>query len=218
VNRAGLLAAVAAAVPAAGSPDCVRVGVDGVDGAGKTMFADDLARTLRGAGRSVVRVSLDDFHNLRAIRYRLGRDSPDGYWLDSYDYARFRTDVLDPLGPNGSRRYRPRAHDLITDATLDEPWLLAAPGAVLVVDGLFLQRPELAGAWQLVIFLDVPFSVSGARMAARDGTDSDLAHPSMRRYLEGQRRYLRECTPQRRADVLIDNTDPARPRLLRTPG
>jgi uridine kinase len=217
VNRAGLLTAVAAAVPAGRAPDCVRVGVDGVDGAGKTMFADDLARTLRAQGRPVVRVSLDDFHNPRAIRYRLGRDSPDGYWLDSYDYARFRTDVLEPLGRGGSRRYRPRAHDLITDATLDQPWLLAARGAVLVADGLFLQRPELARAWELVVFLDVPFAVSVARMAARDGTEADPAHPSMRRYVDGQRRYLRECAPQRRADVLVDNSDPAHPRLLRTP-
>jgi uridine kinase len=217
VNRAGLLTAVAAAVPAGRSPDCVRVGVDGVDGAGKTMFADDLARTLLAQGRPVVRVSLDDFHNPRTIRYRMGRDSPDGYWLDSYDYARFRTDVLDPLGPNGSRRFRPRAHDLSTDAALDDPWLRAARGAVLVADGLFLQRPELAGAWELVVFLDVPFAVSVARMAARDGTEPDPAHPSMRRYVEGQRRYLRECTPQRRADVLVDNADPTRPLLLRTP-
>lgn len=181
------------------------------------MFAEDLARALQAQGRPVVRVSLDDFHNPRAIRYRLGRDSADGYWLDSYDYTRFRTDVLDPFGPGGSRRYHPRAHDLTTDATLSEPWLVAARGAVLVADGLFLQRPELAGAWELVVFLDVPFEVTVARMAVRDGTDPDPAHPSMRRYVEGQRRYLRECTPQRRADVLIDNADPARPRLLRTP-
>jgi uridine kinase len=217
VNRAQLLSAVAAEIPAGGSPDCVRVGVDGVDGAGKTVFADDLARTLRAEGRPAVRVSLDDFHNPRTVRYRLGRESPDGYWLDSYDYQRFRTDVLAPLGPGGSRRYRPRAHDLATDATLDEPWLTAARGAVLVVDGLFLQRPGLAEAWELVVFLDVPFAISVARMAARDGTEADPAHPAMRRYVAGQARYLRECIPQDRADVLIDNADPARPQLLRTP-
>ncbi|MDT5328560.1 MAG: uridine kinase [Mycobacterium sp.] len=217
MDRADVVGAVAAAVGAGRPPDCLRVGVDGVDGAGKTTFADELARALRAEGRPVVRVSLDDFHNPRGVRYRRGRESPAGYWLDSYDYARFSADVLGPLGPGGSRRYRPRAHDLSTDSTLDEPWLLAAPDAVLVADGLFLQRPELAGAWELVVFLDVPFAVSVARMAARDGTDPDPAHPSMRRYVDGQRRYLRECTPQRRAGVLVDNADPARPRLIRTP-
>jgi uridine kinase len=217
VNRASLLTAVAAAVPVGRPPDCVRVGVDGVDGAGKTVFADDLARALGAERRPVVRVSLDDFHNPRTVRYRLGPGSPDGYWLDSYDYDRFRTDVLEPFGPGGSRRYRRRGHDLTTDTTLDEPWLVAARGAVLVVDGLFLQRPELTDVWELVVFLDVPFGISVARMAARDGTEPDPAHPSMRRYVDGQRRYLRECTPQDRADILIDNADPAHPRLLRTP-
>ena len=78
MDRADVVTAVAAAVGAGRPPDCVRVGVDGVDGAGKTTFADELARALRAEGRPVVRVSLDDFHNPRAVRYRLGRESPAG--------------------------------------------------------------------------------------------------------------------------------------------
>lgn len=37
------------------------VGVDGVDGVGKTTFADRLAAVLESRGRGVVRVCLDDF-------------------------------------------------------------------------------------------------------------------------------------------------------------
>ena len=215
VAREAVMEAVAARVPTVDGDDCVRVAVDGPDGAGKTLFADDLAATMRSAGRPVVRVSVDGFHHPRTTRYRRGRESPEGFWLDSYDYDRFRSEVLNNFGPNGSRRYRPAIHDVATDTSLAMAAQVAEPGTILVVDGIFLQRDELADAWDLVVFLDVPFAETARRMAARDGTDPDPNHPSTRRYVQGQRLYFAACDPQRRADLLVDNTDFDAPRLLR---
>jgi uridine kinase len=82
---------------------------------------------------------------------------------------------------------------------------------VLVVEGIFLHRDELVTCWDFSIFLDVPFDVTASRMAERDGSDPDPNHVSMRRYVEGQRIYLRECDPRARADAVIDNTDPSVP-------
>ncbi len=79
--------------------DFLRIAVDGDDGSGKTTFADKAAAAIRLRGRPVVRISLDDFHNVQLVRYRQGRDSPDGFWQDSYNYARFQRDVLDPFAP-----------------------------------------------------------------------------------------------------------------------
>ena len=76
----------------------VLVGIDGVDGSGKTTFADQLADVLRMES-PVVRVSLDGFHRLSRERYLLGRDSPEGFWQDSYDYDAFRRLVVNPLSP-----------------------------------------------------------------------------------------------------------------------
>lgn len=78
-----VLDAVAEAVPGPGVDAAVRVAVDGVDGAGKTVFADQLGDVLTALGRPVIRASVDDFHRPRAERYRRGRDSPIGFWLDS---------------------------------------------------------------------------------------------------------------------------------------
>ena len=209
--RAAVLARVAALVPEATDGACTRVGIDGVDGSGKTVFAAELAGALREAGREVVQVSLDDFHHVREVRYRRGRTSPEGFWLDSFDYPRFAADVLEPLGPGGSRRYRPRGHDLATDEVLDEPFALAPAGGVLVADGLFLHRAELEGLWDFTVFLEVPFEVTAARMAVRDGTHPDPEHPSMARYVQAQRRYFTERAPWTRADVVVDNIDVERP-------
>jgi uridine kinase len=212
--RDRLVDLVAGLVPASHGADCVRVGVDGVDGAGKTCFADELAAALRRRGRPVVRVGVDDFHQVRAVRYRRGRQSPSGFWLDSFDYRRLWSDVLIPLGPGGSRRYRPACHDLHTDRVLAPPLIEAPAGAVLVLDGVFLHRDELAGAWELSIFLDVGFAETARRMAHRDGSQPDPEHPSVARYVLGQRRYLAECRPHQRADIVLDNTVLAAPVLL----
>jgi uridine kinase len=137
-RRRDVLLVIAARVPVAAGADAVRVAADGVDGAGKSVFADQLADVLREQARPVVRASVDDFHRPRGQRYRRGRSSPSGFWLDS---------------------------------------------------------------------LDVPFDVTAARMAGRDGSNPDPDHPSMRRYVDAQRTYLKSCTPAKRADLVIDNSD-----------
>jgi uridine kinase len=217
VTRAQLLEEVASRVPPPSGSWWVRVAVDGVDGAGKTTFADELAAVLSAAGRPVIRASVDGFHHVREVRYRRGRDSWLGFWLDSFDYVRLRSDLLDPLGPGGSGRYRGAVHDVETDQMLDRPWAQAPPRAVLVLDGLFLHRDELAGTWDSSVFLDVPFAVSAARMAIRDGSDSDPTAPSLQRYVQAQRHYLRTCRPHERATIVIDNTDFHQPTLVHCP-
>jgi uridine kinase len=204
-------------VPSPRPARCVRVAVDGVDGVGKSTFAAELAEALRAAGRPVVLVSVDGFHHDRQTRHRRGRRSPEGFWLDSYDYEALRENVLVPFAPGGSRRYRTAVHDVVTDVTLDLPWLTAPEGAVLLVEGVFLHRDELLHEWDLTVFLDAPRATTVARMADRDGSSRDQDHPSLARYVEGQRLYLQACRPQERAHVLVDNTDLARPRLRRAP-
>jgi uridine kinase len=211
--RDDVLDEISALVPS--RPDgFVRVGIDGVDGSGKTTFADALAEQLTSLGRDVVRIRADDFLNPRAVRHRRGRDSPEGFFLDSYDVTRMRVDALDPFSPSGSGRYRAAALDLAADVPLDPPWQQADPGAVLVLDGMFLHRHEMAGVWDLSVLLDVPFTETVRRMSVRDGTVDDPQHPSMRRYVEGQRLYFRTCDPYTRADVVVDNTDVADPRIV----
>lgn len=212
--RAQLLGDVADRVPTLSLPRCVRVAVDGVDGVGKSTFAGELAAVLSGRGRSVVHVSADGFLHPRAVRHQRGRHSPEGFWLDSYDHGALVHDVLEPFGPDGSRRHRRAVRDPRTDRILDLPWQVAPSGSVLVVDGLFLHRDELAPFWEFSIFLDAPFEVTVARMAQRDGSQPDPHHPANARYVGGQRLYFSACAPLQRADVVIDNTDVARPVLV----
>ncbi len=64
-------------------------------------------------------------------------------------------------------------------------------------------------------YLDASDDVRVARMAERDGVSADAEHPDQRRYLDAQRIYLTGCRPREQADVVIDNTDPATPGIVR---
>lgn len=211
--RAAVLARVAAGVPAAADDGCVRVAVDGVDGAGKSVFADELGEALAALGRPVLRASVDGVHHPRAVRHRRGRESPVGCWLDSYDYPRLRAELLDPLGPGGDRRVRRAVHEVGSDRALPSEPEGVPPGTVLVLDGIFLHREELAGYWDLSVWLAVRPAVAARRMASRDGSPPDPADPRNRRYVLAQRYYRDACAPERRATLVVDNDDLARPRL-----
>jgi len=200
-----VLAEVAAEIPGTDGAH-VLVAVDGVDGSGKTTFAGELAEELRRRGRAVVVIHADQFLNLSEVRYRRGRHSPDGFWLDSYDYDALEREVLIPFGPGGDGRYRPAAVDPVLDVRVSPEQRQAAAGTVAVVEGLFLHRDRLAARWDYSVFLDVPFAVSARRVADRDGTPADPDDPRIRRYIEGQRSYFRSCRPWLRATRVIDNT------------
>jgi len=192
----------------------LRVGIDGVDGAGKTTLADTLADALEAAGIAVIRASVDGFHHPRAVRYRLGRESPEGFFRDSYDYLALRRRLLDPLSPGGSLRYRTAVFDARADRHVDAPEQQAPAGSVLIVDGIFLHRPELREYWDFSVFLAVRFEVSIPRGAQRGEGSPDPLAPANRRYVEGQRLYLRACDPERHAPLVVDYDDPAAPRIL----
>ena len=193
----------------------VILGVDGLDGSGKSTFADAFADVFAEDGASVFRASMDGFHRPRAERYARGRDSPQGFYLDSYDEATFRRVLVDPFRDGAtmpSTGFQLAAWDVDRDVPAEARWVTGPEDAVLIVDGLFLHRPSLRGIWHSSIWLDVPAEVAARRMAERDGSDPDPAAPANARYRLGQELYLREAAPSRAASVIIDNTDPEDPR------
>src|SRR5690349_2898248 len=196
----------------------VIVAVDGYDGAGKTMFADGLAAAFAEDGSAVFRASIDDFHRPRIERYVRGRTSPEGFYRDSYDYATFRRVLIDPFREGtqtaGTTGFQLAAFDVTRDTPVESAWTTAPRDAVLIVDGIFLHRPELRGLWNWSVWLDVPIDVAAQRLALRDGTDPNPSAPTNRRYRDGQELYLEEAEPRTAASAIVDNTDLAHPQRV----
>jgi uridine kinase len=193
-----------------------RVAVDGVDGAGKTHFADALGVELTARGAKVIRVSADGFLNPPRTRHRRGRDSPEGFYRDSFDYGRMVRMLLDPLSPRGNREYIREVYDVRREREVRRLPELAEVDAILVLDGIFMHRDELLRFWDYSVWLEVPFEVSVPRAAKRGigVMNADPDSPKNRRYVDGQKLYIAECHPRDRATVAIDNADLNNPVLL----
>lgn len=152
-------------------PGRALVAIDGADGSGKTTLATALAARI--SSRPVLVIHVDDFLNPTPIRHAKGRDSPEGFWLDTYNYAALEDYVLEPLAADGNGRYRAASFDPATDSFARPPSAPAPEDALVIVEGMFLHRDELVHRWDLSFFLDVPFTETARRMAERDGSHPD---------------------------------------------
>ncbi|WP_327637078.1 uridine kinase [Kribbella sp. NBC_00482] len=219
-DRAAVLGELADAVLAVGRAHPLRVGVDGCSAAGKTTLADELAEVLRGrGGREVVRAGLDYFKRAPELRTAYPIGSAESYYFEMYDYDAIRERLLGPLGPGGDRRYTAGLRESNARIALDLPVRTAAPDAILVADGAFLQRPELDGYWDLRIYVDVSFETVLRRGAARDAAWMDsLAAAEERyrtRYIPGEQMYVDQVHPAERAQLIVNNEHPSNPTLTR---
>lgn len=197
----------------------LRVAVDGRTASGKTTLANELASMLLQLGRTVIRTSIDGFHNPKIKRYARGRFSAEGYYLDARDLRSVRDLLLEPLGANGNRWYRTSSFDLENDVAIEQQPLLAPDDALLIVDGTFLQRPELADAWDFTIFVEVPEDVAERRGIRRDLDAQGDIVVTQRLYAERYRPafnlYEGICDPKKNADIVWDNSDFSAPVLRR---
>jgi uridine kinase len=217
-TRNELIGRMAEAIRSVTTAHPLRVAIDGPPAAGKTTLADELAVILRAQGRDVIRATIDDFLFPRAQRYRRGQYSAEGCYFDAHDYAALCRVVLDPLGPDGDRRFQHTIYDRGTDTPLSPPVTTAPADAILLFDGVFLLRPELLDRWDLSIFVSVPFEQTVERARNRDtaltGSPADAAEVERswrNRYIPSQQLYLATDRPTDHADIIVYNDELQRP-------
>lgn len=171
-------------------------------------------------GQPVLHVSMDGFHHPRARRHRQGRESARGYYEDAYDVVALARELLEPLGPAGNRRYRTSVIDLATDSATEEPARAAPDDAVLVVDGTFLQRPEIRDLWDDRIWVDTPLPIARQRGVERDadllGGREAAERLFAKRYHAAAQIYIDAVAPAECATVVFRNERPDRARLCLT--
>jgi uridine kinase len=196
----------------------VRVAIDGPDASGKTILANALSKAFARRSREVIRASIDGFHLPRRQRYRRGKDSPEGYYLDSFDHQAIRAELLRPLGPGGSLRYRRATFDFRENVPSLTATQIAKSDSILVFDGVFLLRPELIDLWDFRIFLFVDYAEVLRRVAVRDrelfGSSEAALDRYRTRYIPGQMIYFMTVRPWTLADIVLDNSIPASPVIL----
>jgi uridine kinase len=215
--RARVLAELAALVLGVKRPHPVRVGIDGWSAAGKTTLAGELAAAIIAAGRPAVLASLDDFKTALVRRGRYPMGSAQEYYYEMYDYPAIRAELLEPVGPGGSRAFRQAIFDQQRQAELPVVRETATDDTIVLAEGAFLFRPELNDLWDFRVFVDIGFDQVLERGSRRDSAWMDsLAAAEERyrtRYIPSEQLYLEAVRPHHHADVVVDNRDLDHPRL-----
>lgn len=194
------------------------VAIDGFDNSGKTRLTKELVFPLRKSRRQIVTISLDHFQNPTHMRYRRGRESPEGYYYDAFNYEAFIEAVLLPLQPGGDRKIRPTLINLNASLDLQPEYVSVAEDAIILCEGVFLMRPELFDYWDILIFIDVSLETALRRAIERDlqmlGSYEQVRYMYEKRYFAGQRIYFERCHPIQRANLIIDNNDFRNPVVI----
>jgi uridine kinase len=143
--------------------------------------------------------------------------SPEGYYFDTFDYASLRSVLLGPLGSGGSRRYRLGSFGQPDGTRVRFDKGVANDHAILLLDGVFLFRPELNDCWNYRIFIEVDPAVALERGLARDagwmGSPEIARERYEKRYVPGEQLYLDSVRPSELADAIVVNTVLAAPEL-----
>lgn len=196
------------------------VGISGRDGSGKTHLADKLADIMKGCTtREVIRISIDDFMNERAIRRR-NPDSVVGCYEDTFNLALFESAALRPLRDR-SGPYASKVFDYASDTEQLLVSAAAAPvDAIVLIDGVFMYQQRLNAHWDLRIQLEADESVLIERGARRDvsrvGTYEQAVAVYKERYIPSQRLYYERESPLDVADVIVDVNNLQHPLILRS--
>jgi len=180
------------------------VGITGIDSSGKTMFTGALANYLVARNRKVQVINLDDFHNPREVRYA-GENQADNYYHRSFNIQTVIENLLIPVHRKGEHSVTLKLLNLPTDRYEIEKKFSFNRDTIVLFEGVFLFRKELAEYIDLKVFLEIPFNESKIRAVERD--PEVVLNKYDTKYLPAQARYLEEYPLRDSADIVIDNTD-----------
>lgn len=167
------------------------VGLDGRSGVGKSTQARVLADKLDAAV-----IEGDDFY---AGGIELRTDCPASRAAACIDWTRQRS-VIEALSAGRPAYWRAFDWDAFDGRLRDEPTKLE-PRPVVILEGVYAARPELADLFDLRVAVVVPDDMRLARLAAREGTIG----PWERQWHEAEEFYFREIMPTEMFDIVLKN-------------
>ena len=187
----------------------IRLGINGIEGTGKTTFAINLTKYLN-EHINAIHISIDGYHYNKAHRYKKGRDSYKGYYEDAYNEKDFVDKVL-ISSLSKIPHYVKSIHNLKTDEYLNlEPEKIENK-TVLITDGSYLFKPVFLKHWDYKIYLKTDFNTAMLRGIERDknllGNKENAKEKYFKRYHKASLFYNNECQPESNANLVIDNTE-----------
>lgn len=179
----------------------IIVAIDGPSGGGKSTIAQAVTALL-----PATLVGSDDFFAADLTRAEWDARSGPERARDAIDWQRLRRCALEPL--RAGRRALWQPFDFSAGERADGSYGMAshieerAPAPVIVVEGAYSSRPELADLLDLTVFVAAPEEVRRARLEAREeGTFIQAWHE---RWDVAEAHYFQHVRPPQSFDIVID--------------
>lgn len=181
------------------------IGIDGFGGSGKTTYANKLKQYFIGKGYDVHLFHLDNFIHPNNIRYdRLKREEICYYKIQwRYDYL--IEQILEPITNGQEIQKEIELYEKDTD-TYAHVQMDIRPPAIVILEGVFLQRTTLRKYMNDVVFIDVPKEERLKRVLQRDsyiGGKTSILEKYNTRYFPAEDMYETMYKPKERADFIV---------------
>ncbi len=166
------------------------VAIDGPSAAGKSTLARQISERL---GCPIIEG--DDFYADIDDAERAELEAEEGY-RHYFDWRRLRNEVLIPLSLGRPARYRP--WDWSSGTGFGDE-IKVKPGSVVIVEGIYMLRPQLLGYWDLMIWVDAPARLRHDRQLARNENSLEW----IERWTAAEKWYIKNLEPRKIADLVI---------------
>ncbi|MFD3447081.1 uridine kinase [Microbacteriaceae bacterium 4G12] len=168
------------------------VGVDGCGGSGKSTFAKEIAKL----SPKITIVHMDDFYLPSCSRIDgTSEEKPIGA---DFGWKRLRKQVLIPLANNQEGNYQ--RYDWCSDSLSE--WHRVCAGGIVVIEGVYSMREELADFYDFTIFVDCPKELRLKRGIERDGEAARDMWENV--WMVAEDKYMTRHRPAERADLVVD--------------
>lgn len=197
------------------------IGINGVDGSGKTHFSDNLYNFLKNRGYDVCLIHLDDFHNHKKKR-REGADENQAYINNAFNLTLLQNKILNPLrNLNTTYSTEMILLDLEKDTYSINKSYQFSNQSIVLIEGVLLFREPVNQYFNLKIFLDVTFDIAIERNIIRaqpaDIDEADNIEQRMNtKYIPIQKWYLNAYRVLEISDIIINNNDFNKPVLVKS--
>ena len=171
------------------------VGINGIDCSGKTTFAKSVSKYFTHHKIENDCLDIDNFNN-RAIESETYKAFVSGSW-DEKDLNKYYKLII-----NYSDAIR-----AVSESKKKYP--------LVILDGIFIYKPQLADLFDLKIYLDINISLGRKRFAKRRSLKQDKRPFEIydEIWMLSHIRYESEVHPKRISDLVIDYNDESKPVL-----
>jgi uridine kinase len=183
---------------------CFVLAITGIDGAGKTTLARDVAAGLDARGLNAQTVRVDDWHTAPEVRFS-NHDPGRHFYRNAYRFEELFGLLVEPLRVDRTLTLSVTLRRLPLNDTFENTYHFVDTD-VLILEGIFLLKTEWRNRYDFSIWVDSSFetALQCAIVRNQEGLDAgQLIADYERIYFAAQRIHLAADAPSIHADLVI---------------